>query len=78
MNSGKNQDNQIPVWKDAVVRRVGGERTIRGLMAESFLCDGNQPAGPKGSLQYGVSVTDPCIGWSKTEELIEWTYLQGA
>lgn len=40
---------------------------VKGLMVESYLVDGNQP--PDGGV-YGQSITDPCLGWEKTEEMI--------
>jgi 3-deoxy-7-phosphoheptulonate synthase len=39
-------------------------------MLESFLEEGRQSIGSAGQLKYGVSLTDSCIGWSETEELI--------
>ena len=39
-------------------------------MLESFLKEGNQSAGKPEELEYGVSLTDRCIGWGETEELI--------
>ncbi|MNP01750.1 Phospho-2-dehydro-3-deoxyheptonate aldolase, Phe-sensitive [compost metagenome] len=38
------------------------------MMIESHLFEGCQSLGP--SLQYGVSVTDGCLGWSATEQLL--------
>ena len=40
---------------------------VRGLMIESYIEDGNQK--PDGGV-YGKSITDPCLGWEKTERLI--------
>ena len=42
-------------------------RIVKGLMIESYLEDGKQ--GP-GECTYGKSITDPCLGWEKTERLI--------
>ena len=39
----------------------------KGIMIESYIEDGNQP--PTGNV-YGKSITDPCLGWEKTERLI--------
>ena len=39
-------------------------------MIESHLNEGNQKVGPLSSLKYGVSITDSCIGWNDTEELL--------
>ena len=40
---------------------------VKGLMIESYLLDGCQK--PDGGV-YGLSITDPCIGWEKTERLV--------
>ena len=40
---------------------------VKGLMIESYLLDGNQKIGEG---IYGKSITDPCLGWEKTEKLI--------
>ncbi|NDC63155.1 MAG: 3-deoxy-7-phosphoheptulonate synthase [Planctomycetia bacterium] len=70
-NSGKDHRRQSIVWRDVVDQRVGGDASIVGLMLESNIHPGSQPAGPDRSrLQYGVSVTDGCIGWEETEELL--------
>jgi 3-deoxy-7-phosphoheptulonate synthase len=38
---------------------------------ESFLVDGRQEPGPRETLTYGQSVTDACIGWPRTQTLLE-------
>ena len=45
------------------------------MMVESHLNEGNQPI-PKNlaDLQYGVSITDSCIGWETTERMLRWGY----
>ncbi len=43
---------------------------LRGIMLESNLEPGSQAPGPLATLRYGVSVTDPCIGWAETEALV--------
>jgi 3-deoxy-7-phosphoheptulonate synthase len=50
---------------------IEGNRSIVGMMLESNLCWGQQsiPA-DRSELQYGVSVTDPCIDWETTERLL--------
>ncbi|MFW5813262.1 MAG: 3-deoxy-7-phosphoheptulonate synthase [Fibrobacterota bacterium] len=73
-NCNKDYLKQADVWKEVAGRRRKGEPHIKGLMAESFLEDGNQKLVPGEALKYGVSVTDPCLGWEKTEELVYWTY----
>ena len=42
-------------------------KLVRGLMIESYLLDGSQK--PDGGV-YGQSITDPCLGWEKTERMI--------
>ncbi len=52
-------------------QRIRGNTSIIGLMLESNLGEGNQkiPADLT-QLRYGVSITDACVGWAKTEELL--------
>jgi len=45
---------------------------IAGVMLESFLHEGSQPFNTPDNLNYGVSLTDKCIGWQETEELIRY------
>ena len=52
-----------------------GNRSIVGLMLESNLFEGNQPVpNDLSQLKYGVSVTDACISWDATEELLLRTH----
>jgi 3-deoxy-7-phosphoheptulonate synthase len=70
-NSSKNHTRQGLVWQDVINQRMDGNDSIVGLMLESNLAAGNQPNG--GSLEtlaYGVSITDACIDWDTTEQLI--------
>jgi len=69
-NSGKDPRRQSVVWRDVLRQRLEGDRSIVGLMLESNLLPGKQPVGPRESLQYGVSITDGCIGWEETESLL--------
>lgn len=69
-NSGKNFLEQIRISKDIMHScRVSAEirKIVRGLMIESYLEDGFQAVGGH---CYGKSITDPCLGWEKTEQLI--------
>jgi 3-deoxy-7-phosphoheptulonate synthase len=68
MNAGKCFHNQSKVWKKVITARCAGQDSIRGIMCESNINEGNQKISE--SLAYGVSVTDECIGWEETEELI--------
>ena len=47
-----------------------GEARVVGLMLESNLHPGRQNWMPDHALAYGVSITDACIGWDETEELL--------
>lgn len=70
-NCGKNYRKQIRVVHDVMTQIQAGNRSIIGLMLESHLNPGNQsPYLPDYQLQYGVSVTDPCLGWQDTESAL--------
>lgn len=69
-NSGKKYMEQIRIAKDVMhSRHMNSDiRTlVKGLMIESYIEDGNQKIS-EGT--YGKSITDPCLGWEKTERLI--------
>jgi len=70
-NSNKDADLQPQVAENCVAQIVAGNRSIVGLMLESHLQAGNQPI-PKdlSKLEYGMSITDPCIDWATTENLL--------
>jgi len=70
-NSGKKFQKQERVLKSIIDTRLKGYPSIKGFMLESNLFEGNQKI-PKDlkDLQYGVSITDPCISWDTTEELL--------
>ena len=70
-NSNKDPSLQPLVAENCVTQIQDGNRSIVGLMLESHLKAGNQPI-PKDlrELEYGVSVTDPCIDWQTTENLL--------
>ena len=62
-------------FKDVIDQRVSGDTDIIGCMLESNLNPGNQKlCEDLSQLQYGVSITDACIGWDETEELLGWAY----
>lgn len=70
-NSGKDPRRQSIVWRDVLEQRLAGDRSIVGLMLESNIHPGSQPVkSDRSQLQYGVSITDACIGWDETEELL--------
>ncbi len=69
-NSGKKYLEQIRIAKDVLHScRESSEikKIVKGLMIESYLLDGNQNVS---GTEYGKSITDPCLGWEKTEKLI--------
>lgn len=69
-NSGKQFLEQVRISKDVLHSMRSSEdikHLVKGLMIESYLEDGNQPT--DGGC-YGKSITDPCLGWDKSERLI--------
>jgi 3-deoxy-7-phosphoheptulonate synthase len=74
-NSNKDFRRQCVVWNDVVQQRLEGNSSIAGMMLESNLQEGNQKLpGDLTQLKYGVSITDPCIGWEETEALLLAAY----
>jgi 3-deoxy-7-phosphoheptulonate synthase len=70
-NSGKIPHLQSHVLRDIVQQRVEGNDAVAGAMLESNLQPGSQKSGGNpADLAYGVSITDACIGWEETEELL--------
>ena len=72
-NSNKDHRNQPKVAKVIGEQIRAGERSIIGVMIESNINEGNQkvpPEGPSG-LKKGVSITDACIDWDNTVEVLE-------
>lgn len=69
-NSGKKFIEQIRISKEVLhsMRHSEGVKAlVKGLMIESYIEDGAQK---EGECIYGKSITDPCLGWEKTERLI--------
>jgi len=69
-NSFKQHDRQMEVGKSISSQISTGDTRIFGVMIESHLVPGRQDAKPDGALTYGQSITDACIGWQETEELL--------
>jgi 3-deoxy-7-phosphoheptulonate synthase len=65
-NSRKNHALQSLVLKDVVNQIAEGNQSIKGVMLESNLNEGNQKLGNLKDLRYGVSITDACLGWDAT------------
>ncbi|MFH1067432.1 MAG: 3-deoxy-7-phosphoheptulonate synthase [bacterium] len=71
-NSAKQPARQEIVWESVLKQRIAGEKSLIGLMAESYLCEGTQPIPTDlNELHYGISITDPCIGWETTVRMLE-------
>ncbi|GAA2488087.1 3-deoxy-7-phosphoheptulonate synthase [Winogradskya humida] len=68
-NSNKDHLRQPIVADDIAGQLEAGQHGIRGVMLESFLVPGRQDLG--GDLTYGQSVTDACMGWDPTVEVLE-------
>ena len=70
-NSGKRPLEQLRICEEVLdscrrAERIG--RLVKGFMVESYLVDGNQPVDGG---TFGQSITDACLGWEKTEHLVE-------
>lgn len=69
-NSGKKYEEQIRIAKEVLHSTRHNEdvnKLVKGLMIESYIEDGCQKVDEG---VYGKSITDPCLGWEKTEKLI--------
>ena len=69
-NSRKDHRRQIEVGLDVAAQIGSGERRIGGVMIESHLQPGRQELRPGQPLQRGVSITDACLGWDDSAELL--------
>jgi 3-deoxy-7-phosphoheptulonate synthase len=70
-NSKKQHDAQIDVGKAVAEQIANGDKRIIGTMIESHLIAGRQDAKPGQNLVYGQSITDACLGWDNTVELLK-------
>ncbi len=70
-NSSKDHNRQPLVARDARDQILNGSTSIMGLMIESNLHEGNQKLVDPKNLTYGVSVTDACIDWDTTTDLLK-------
>ena len=73
-NSGKRFDRQKKVFCNVVDQIAAGENAIVGMMLESHICEGRQDIISGRKPLPNISVTDGCIGWQETEELIRYAY----
>jgi 3-deoxy-7-phosphoheptulonate synthase len=70
-NSHKRYQGQSTVWRSVLQQYMAGSEALIGMMLESNLEEGNQKfTGDPSTLRYGVSITDECISWHTTENLL--------
>ncbi|QUJ68911.1 3-deoxy-7-phosphoheptulonate synthase [Photobacterium sp. GJ3] len=72
-NCQKQHQRQLDVAADICRQIMDGSLSIAGIMAESFLVEGNQSLeeGLQHGLTYGQSITDPCLSWEDTVDMIK-------
>ncbi|WP_445341581.1 3-deoxy-7-phosphoheptulonate synthase [Bifidobacterium sp. ESL0820] len=70
-NCGKDPVREAQVVEELAERIAKGEQGLSGIMMESFLEGGHQAPAPLDHLVFGRSVTDACISWDRTEELLQ-------
>jgi len=73
-NCGKDHKKQRIALQDLMKQRSEGNTNIVGVMLESHIFEGNQPLDESNpdNLKYGVSITDPCVDWEETVELLKY------
>ena len=69
-NSKKQHEAQMDVGKNVAEQIAGGDKRIIGTMIESHLVAGRQDVVPGKELVYGQSITDACLGWDDSTNLI--------
>lgn len=69
-NSNKDHTQQINVLRAVQAQLQQGNQSITGVMIESNIAPGNQSLSDPNALQYGVSVTDACVGWEETAAML--------
>ncbi len=73
-NSSKKHERQVDVARDIAAQMAGGSRQVFGVMVESNLVEGAQKFTPgkddAARLCYGQSITDACLGWDASEEVL--------
>ena len=71
-NSEKKYERQAKVFQSLIHQISQGNQHIRGIMLESHLFAGNQPFPHQPcQLEYGISITDPCLDWESTADLLK-------
>ena len=69
-NSQKKHERQVDAARDVAAQIAGGDERIIGVMLESHINAGRQDLVPGKELLYGVSITDACIGWDATVDVL--------
>ncbi|MCR9140930.1 MAG: 3-deoxy-7-phosphoheptulonate synthase [bacterium] len=69
-NSRKKYDRQVDVGSDVAAQIARGDKRIFGVMIESHLVEGRQDVKAGQDLNYGQSITDACLGWENSEQLL--------
>ncbi|MDD5298730.1 MAG: 3-deoxy-7-phosphoheptulonate synthase AroG [Rhodocyclaceae bacterium] len=70
-NSSKQFKRQLAVAQDVGGQIAGGDPRIFGVMIESHLMEGRQDLAPGKPAEYGRSITDACLGWEDSVEMLE-------
>ena len=70
-NSSKDYLRQIEICADVAAQIASGDDRIIGVMVESHLHPGRQDLIAGKPLAYGVSITDPCIGWDDSVKVLQ-------
>lgn len=70
-NCQKEHRKQLDVAQDICNQISNGSQSIAGIMAESFIEEGNQPMTDLNALTYGKSITDPCLSWKDTVTMLD-------
>ena len=69
-NSNKDHNQQANVLRSVQAQLLGGNQSITGIMVESNLVAGNQNVTDPAALTYGQSITDACVGWDETADML--------
>lgn len=69
-NCNKDHNKQVEVFRSVMQQIEDGNSSIKAVMIESNLLEGQQAFSQKKYLEYGKSITDPCVSWETTEKLI--------
>ncbi|WP_375753974.1 3-deoxy-7-phosphoheptulonate synthase [Vibrio sp. HN007] len=70
-NCQKQHRKQLEVAENICEQLRSGSKYIAGIMAESFIEEGNQPMTDICNLTYGKSITDPCLSWAHTVDMLD-------